>query len=110
MRYMAGEIVEVHARYATRVLGGVEGLDVPDVQFATFQFASGAIGSLTTSCALTQGGGRSDLDFLLRDTLLHYTARELKVTPDTAPQPGPLPDPLPNIDAAFVQAKIGRAH
>src|SRR6476646_344535 len=57
MRYLAGEIVEVHARYATRVLGDVPNLDIPDVQVVNLQFASGAVGSLTTSCALREGGG-----------------------------------------------------
>ena len=89
MRYLAGEIVEVHARYANRVLGDVPNLDIPDVQVVNLQFASGAVGSLTTSCALREGGGKSDLNFILRDALLQYATRDVKVTPDTAAQPAP---------------------
>ena len=103
MRYFLGEIVEVHARYASRALTDVPGVTVPDVQLATFLFAGGAIGSVSTSCALTTGGGRNDMDFLLRDALVHYTTREVRVTPDSAPA---LPTPVPqlNIDQAFVEA------
>ena len=104
MRYLAGEIVEVHARYARRALEGVENVSVPDVQIATFLFASGAVGAVTTSCALTQGGGRSDMDFILRDALVHYTTRDVKITPDSAPQPTPLKEPVLNIDQSFVRA------
>lgn len=104
MRYLAGEIVEVHARYARRALTDVEGVTVPDVQIATFLFDNGAVGSVTTSCALTQGGGRSDLDFVLRDALLHYTTRDLRVAPDSAAQPEPVTESLPNVDQAFIRA------
>jgi predicted dehydrogenase len=104
MRFLVGEIVEVHARYARRALTDVAGVSVPDVQIATFLFENGAIGSITTSCALTQGGGRSDVDFLLRDTLLHYTTRDLRVSPDSAAPPAAVTEPIPNIDAAFIQA------
>jgi predicted dehydrogenase len=104
MRYLAGEIVEVHARYATRVLGDVPNLDIPDVQVATFQFESGAVGSLTTSCALRKGGGKSDLNFILRDALLQYTTRDVKVSPDSAPQPEPAVGEHLTIDQAFIRA------
>jgi predicted dehydrogenase len=104
MRFLVGEVVEVHARYARRALLDLEGVTVPDVQIATFLFESGAIGAITTSCALTQGGGRNDMDFILRDAVLHFTTRDLRVTPDAAPQPEPVTEPIPNIDAAFIRA------
>ena len=105
MRYLIGEIEEVHARYARRALTDVAGVTVPDVQIASFLFAGGAVGSVTTSCALTQGGGRSDMDFILRDALVHYTTRDLKVTPEGAPQPEPVSE-QPGIDRAFVNAVL----
>lgn len=45
MRYLAGEVVEVSARHASRQLSH---LDCPDVHCVTFEFESGALGSLTT--------------------------------------------------------------
>lgn len=104
MRDLVGEIEEVHARYARRVLGDEPGVTVPDAQIVSFRFANGAIGMVTTSCGLTRGGGRSDMNFLLRDVVLHYTTQGVGVTPETAPQPPEVGDDLPNIDAAFVQA------
>lgn len=104
MRYLAGEIVEVHARYARRALADMDGVTVPDVQLASFLFENGTIGMVTTSCALTQGGGRSDMDFLLRDALLHYTTRDVKVSPDSAPQPEAYREAIPNIDQSFIRA------
>jgi predicted dehydrogenase len=104
MRFLVGEIVEVHARYARRALLDVEGVTVPDVQIASFLFENGALGAITTSCALTQGGGRNDMDFVLRDAVLHYTTRDLRVAPESVPQPEPVTEPIPDIDAAFVQA------
>lgn len=104
MRYFLGEIVEVHARYAQRALTDLPNFTVPDVQIATFLFESGAIGSVTTSCALTQGGGNSDMDFIMRDARLHFSAREATVMPETAEPLPEMPASLPNIDECFVQA------
>lgn len=103
MRYLVGDVVEVHARYAHRAFADDPSITVPDVQVATFLFEDGALGVVTTTCALTQGGGRSDMDFILRDILLHYTTRDLRVTPESAPQPEEV-EPGPSIDQAFIRA------
>jgi predicted dehydrogenase len=103
MRYLAGEIVEVHARYAQRVIGDLENATIPDVQVATFQFASGAVGAITTSCALTKGGGQSDLTVVLRDMSVRY-GKEVTVSPAGAASIPVSPDPTPDIDASFVRA------
>jgi predicted dehydrogenase len=105
MRWCLGEVVEVHARYARRALSDLPDLTIPDVQIATLQFASGAIGVVTTSCVLTTGGGRSEMDFLLRDARLHYTTNEVKVTPDSAAQ-APALEPQPTIDEGFIRAIV----
>lgn len=103
MRYLAGEIVEVHARYARRVIGDMENATIPDVQIATFLFASGAVGSVTTSCAMTKGGGQSDLTVVLRDMSVRY-GREVTVAPAGAASVPISPDPVPDIDASFIAA------
>ena len=56
MRWLAGDVVEVYARYARRVTDDVPKMTVPDVQVATLEFASGAVGYVSTSCVLTRGG------------------------------------------------------
>ena len=103
MRYLAGEIVEVYARYAQRVIGDLENATIPDAQVATFQFASGAVGSITTSCAMTKGGGQSDVTVTLRDVWVRY-GREVTVSPAGAASIPVSAEPMPNIDASFVRA------
>ena len=49
-RYLVGEITEVYARMATRVLGDVERFTASDVGTVTVQFASGAIGTISNAC------------------------------------------------------------
>jgi myo-inositol 2-dehydrogenase / D-chiro-inositol 1-dehydrogenase len=50
-RYLVGEVTEVYAQMATRILGAkVEGFTVPDVGTATLRFANGAIGTISNSC------------------------------------------------------------
>ena len=103
MRYLAGDIVEVYANYAQRAIGDVENATIPDVQVATFRFASGAVGCVTTSCALTKGGGYLDLTLVTRDMWIRY-GREIVVSPPQAASI-PLPQgPLPDIDESFVRA------
>jgi predicted dehydrogenase len=103
MRYLAGDVVEVHARYAQRAIGDLPNATIPDVQVVNFLFSSGAIGNLSTSCALTRGGGKSDLTVILRDMTIGY-GREVTVTPPGAASIRVPPDPIPDIDASFIQA------
>jgi predicted dehydrogenase len=103
MRWLAGDIVEVYARYAQRVTRDLPNMTVPDVQVVAFELASGAVGYISTSCALTQGGGASELRVVLRDMILEVGS-ELRIRPEGADDPGPLPAEGQNIDAAFVQA------
>jgi len=51
-RYLAGEVVSVHARLAQRVMGAVAGFDAPDVGVVNLEFESGAIGMIANSCML----------------------------------------------------------
>ena len=49
-RHLVGEIVEVYAQMATRVLDDVEHLTVPDVGTVAVKFAGGAIGTISNAC------------------------------------------------------------
>lgn len=55
MRYLAGDIRRVYAAHALRAMGGVPNLDIPDVGAIALEFASGAVGLLSTTCMLSQG-------------------------------------------------------
>jgi len=104
MRCLAGEIVEVYANYALRTLTDVEGLDVPDVGAISFRFENGAIGSLTTSCALTQGGGTGDLNILVKDAVLKWAVESISADPGEYPELEAEVAPSPSIDAVFIEA------
>jgi predicted dehydrogenase len=104
IRCLAGEIVEVYSVAALRTLDDVPGLDIPDVQALTFRMENGAIGSLTTSCALNKGGDHSNLDIMVKDAVLHWSHDSLSATPEEDP---PLGDDIPatsSIDEVFIRA------
>lgn len=104
MRVLAGEIVEVSARSDFRVLKDLPNFSIPDAQIVLFQFASGAIGYLSTSCVLTAGGGRSDLDFLTRDAVIRWEGETASVSPEGAVAVPEVSEPHLSIDEAFVKA------
>ncbi len=52
LRYLAGEVATVYAQADTRLLTSLPDLDIDDVNAVTLRFASGAIGTVTNSCAL----------------------------------------------------------
>lgn len=103
MRWLAGDIAEVYARYGHQVTGDLANMSIPDAQVVAFELASGAVGYISTSCALTQGGGASDLRVVFRDMVLEVGA-ELNLRPDGAAELGDIPAAVQNIDAAFVEA------
>ncbi len=106
MRWLAGDIAEVYAYYSQQVTRDLPNMTVPDAQVAAFQMTSGAVGYIATSCALTQGGGASDLRVVFRDMVLEVGA-EIAVRPQGVvelPDLPDLPDFVPNIDQAFVTA------
>jgi len=104
IRCLAGEIVEVYATYALRTLNDVEGLDIPDVGAIAFRFENGAIGSLTTSCALTKGGGMGDLNILVKDAVLKWGYGSISAAPGEYPELEGTLAPPPSIDAVFIEA------
>ena len=107
MRYiMQDEIVEVFAWYAQRTMGDVEGLDIPDTECALFKFASGALGTISTSPMLTKGGGRGELEFLLRDQVLSWGWERNRLEPEDDPAVTGESQPTPNIDQAFIAAVL----
>jgi len=100
MRYLCGEVEEVFALQANRVL---KETDCPDVNALCMKFESGAIGSLTASWAF--GGGWSNanlLDILFEASLLHWTAGGITIDPE--PEAEPEIKQSQSIDRVFVDA------
>ena len=79
-------------------------MTVPDVQLATLEFASGAVGYVSTSCVLTRGGYGSALKVVLRDMVVEVGGAEVKIVPEGADGPVELPGEVVDIDASFVAA------
>ena len=103
MRWLVGDIAQVHARYGRQVTGDVPHMTIPDAQVVDIEFIRGTVGYISTSCALTQGGGRSDFRVVLRDAYLEVGG-DLAVSPSEALDLSGTPQQVQGIDAAFVEA------
>ena len=105
IRYTAGEIVEVYKIDALQINVDQENHTIPDAEVVTLQFESGAVGCISTSSALINGGGGSRTDFIVQG---HYTLQlsgdDVRVIPEGAATVE-VPDREPqSIDEAFIQA------
>lgn len=103
LRYFIGEVVEVQAYYATRALTDVEKLDIPDVYAVNMKFENGAVGTLSSTCALRTGGGSSGIDVIMRDMRASVWTNGVTVLPQGAADPGPMPE-SEDIDVVFMNA------
>lgn len=104
IRCLAGEIVEIYANYALRMVNDIEGLDIPDVMATTFKFANGAVGALTSSCAMVNGGGKGDLEIMAGKTVLRWGHGSIEAVPGEHPELTAPLSPAPSIDAVFIDA------
>lgn len=104
IRYLAGEVKEVYARYALRTLQDMENFTVPDVQAVLMEFDSGAVGYISTSCALVDGGGQGRLEFVLEDMRMIYGGSKPQIRPKDAAEIEPLTESILSIDEAFISA------
>ena len=105
IRYTAGEIVEVYKIDAMQINVDQENNTIPDAEVVTLQFESGAVGYISTSSALINGGGGSRTDFIVEG---HYTVQlgwgDVRTVPEDAATIA-VPDGQPlSIDEAFIQA------
>ncbi|GBC98722.1 4-carboxy-2-hydroxymuconate-6-semialdehyde dehydrogenase [bacterium HR17] len=109
VRYLAGDIVEVHA-YAAKGLNRLapEGYTIEDAVAVTLRFANGAVADLWACCAANGGGGGITLQVFATETTAEFRGWEHSLRlyrrgEDIVEIPGE-----PNIfaieDAAFVDA------
>ncbi len=103
MRYVAGEIVEVQARYAALTMEDLENFTIPDSQVAIFEFESGALATLSTSPMAGAGGGKGDIVFLLRDQSVGWGTQQIECDPP-APELEGAAEPTASIDEVFIEA------
>ena len=101
MRYLVGEVEEVYAISANRVL---KEIDCPDNNCVTMQFTNGTVGSLTTSWSYDSGdwSHANVLDILYENQLIHWGVGGLDVREDG--EVASKTAPGPSIDEVFVDA------
>jgi predicted dehydrogenase len=106
------DVVRVLAGEVTGVVGGnapstSTGRDVPDATAAVLRFASGAVGTVTTSCVLPAPTAAS-LDIAADDLSVHLTETSLRVrTREEEVTTEPRIDPRVAVDRAFVDVLRG---
>ncbi len=100
MRYLGGEVETVYAMQANRLL---KETDCPDVNSVSFQFANGAVGSLTATWAYQGGWSNANvLDILYEGELLNWNPARVSLLEN-----GEWTDktePSRTIDEVFVDA------
>lgn len=102
MRYLMGEVTEVHAYGAHMIL---DAIDCDDATAAHWKHASGALGSITTSWAMDNSDWRfANQVHICGDGFhLHWSAPKLQFK-DGAADIVEFTDSGPNIDEVFVTA------
>ncbi len=80
VRYLAGEVVEVHA-YRSKGLNRLapEHYTVEDAMAVTLRFQSGAVANLWACCAANGGGGGITLQVYATETTAHFSGWEHSV-------------------------------
>ncbi len=107
-RTLAGEVTEVHGAAALTVRGAYPDTDVADVTAATLRFASGAVGSVSSTCLL---GWKHRAGVAVMAEGLALEVSEDQLTVDTGDGPRTVRacgDAKTRVDRAFVDAVQGR--
>jgi predicted dehydrogenase len=105
VRVLAGEVVAVLGAGAVSTSTS---RDVPDATAAVLRFASGAVGTLSTSCVLPAPTA-AGLDIAADDVSVHLTETALRVrTRDGELVAEPVVDPRIAVDRAFVDVLTGK--
>ena len=85
LRYLGGEVRAVFCRQGRRLVRRA-GFDVADVTTAQLEFASGALGSLITSCSLPRGAWQAGVDVTADGLFLEVRQDRLRVHQGGSPQ------------------------
>lgn len=98
-RLLVGEVKRVYGAAGLRVLGDVASLDVDDVGTCVLEFKNGAVGSVSTSCMISQGYSLG-LHVFARDLAIEVGPNSLKVT-----EPGVSTTRVSRTDAYLAESK-----
>ena len=81
MRYLCGEVSEVHAVASTGCMTHVENFDVQDSSVVNMRLKSGTVVCITSSCVANHGG-RAALDFITPEATVTFTHGTLTIKED----------------------------
>jgi predicted dehydrogenase len=111
-RYLLGEVDTLYASFAKGVVK-LEGFDVEDASSVNMWFKNGAIGSISSCCALTTGGGDVQLSVYTDRFVAHFHGWNMSVDIHTGRGDAAKVEHIEgeqNIfeieDAAFIQAIV----
>jgi predicted dehydrogenase len=102
-RYLVGDVKRVYAAAALRAMDDVENINVPDVGTTTLEFESGAVGTISNTCMLGQGGPVS-LHIVARDLWLEVGGKLKIRDKDGERVEGDDINPTVREDKAFIKA------
>ncbi len=105
IRYFVGDVVEVYKKDALRVNTDMPNHTIPDCEIVTMLFKNGAIGYITTTAALINGGGSGRMDIILEGHIRLQLGRGgVTVLPENAATIEIGDKPTLNLDQAFIEA------
>lgn len=110
VRFLLGEVEEVHGRFATRFWGDDPEHDIEDVSVASLRMKNGAIGSITctTGAALT-GSGSGWLEILTHDLAVLWKGAKMTLrTKDGEEESEPQLKGIEVENRAFIDAVQGK--
>jgi predicted dehydrogenase len=77
-RFIVGDITEVYALFARRLIFDVEGMDVPDVGTVNLRFKNGVIGNISNTCGI-DFGYTVGLHLYLRDLVIEILGNKMVI-------------------------------
>ncbi|MBM3211869.1 Gfo/Idh/MocA family oxidoreductase [Candidatus Poribacteria bacterium] len=106
VRYFAGDVAEVYKNESLRINTDMLKHTIPDCEIVNMVFKSGAIGYITTTSALTKGGGTTHIDMIVEGHLrLQIGGREgVSILPAGFATIEIENKPEMNLDQAFIAA------
>ena len=109
LRYLAGEVETVYAFASNGALSDVPDCDIDDASVALLEFAGGAVGQVTSTCVLTDGGDRKvALRLDGRSFSIHLTADSLVIADEAGRREESYPEPeggwMAHADRTFLDA------
>jgi len=107
IRYFAGDVVEVYKKDCLRINTNMANYTVPDCEIVTMLFKNGAIGYITTTAALINGGGSGRMDIIVEGHIrLQLGGESVSILPKDAATIEIEDKPTLNLDQAFINAII----